>query len=327
MADNSDDENPEIINSTTKDRIAIKAVLLASHQQLAAHEIVLAFTDMYPNTATASSQLSRFKKQLREQVIPPPPSTEYLKNLRLSTGEYATITTAYAKKRDDQSRDARVLKQPDLIAQVAQILLQSDDFRDLWPACIVVSGLRPADLMTVVIEAPKHTHVQEDFWVSISNVAKKKVGHASDCFEHPLLAPRWLFLRAVGIVRDYFADGVSLTKEEYSMRYSSYWKTLLDTAFGFVGKDLSHVLFRRFYAKYAFVYFKSDFLPAAITEHGFVSFALMHDSNEPALAYGNLSFEVSGSFDLFVVGRGLVAMGNPELVRKRPRSHVDLAFR
>lgn len=327
LANNDENKVLPTLVAATMDRTAIKAVLLSSHNQLQPRDIVLAFTEMYPNVATASSQLSRFKKQLRAQTEPPPPSSEYLKNLRLSPAEYTTITSAYAKQRDENSRDARVVLQPDLIAQVSQILLQSEDFRDLWPACIAVSGLRPADLMTVVIDAPKTKHVEEDFWVSVSNVAKKKAEHANDTFEHPLLAPRWLFLRALAIVRDYFGNGQLLTKEEYSMRYSSYWKTLLDTAFGFVGENLSHVFFRRFYAKYAFHYFKNDFLPASITEHGFVSFALMHDSNEPALAYGNLSFSNHGAFDLFTAGRALVAMGDPALVRKRPRIHVDLALR
>lgn len=309
------------------DRTAIKQLLLTSHQTLAAADIVLAFTTMYPNTATASSQLSRFKRKLKEQTSTPVPSDEYLRALKLSTAEYTTITTAYTQTRDEKSRDSRRIENPDLIAEVAQLLLQSDDFRELWPACIVVSGLRPADLLTVIVSGPKKKHIHEDFWVSISNVAKKKPGRESESFEHPLLAPRWLFIRALGIVREYFLVDPNLTKEELSLRYSTYWQSLMDSRFAFVGKNLNHVLFRRFFAKYAFYYFKSDFLPAAITEHGFISFALMHDSNEPALAYGNIVLAAHGTFDLFSNGRALVATGNPTNVPKRPRVHVDLAMR
>ena len=309
------------------DRAAIKALLLTAHQAVGANEVVAAFREMYPNTATASSQLSRFKRKLKDQTDNPPPTPTYLKELRLSPAEYNDLIREYAQSRDAKSRDARVLDQPDLIAEVAQLLLQSADFRDLWPACIVVSGLRPADLMSVVVAEPKTTHEHPDFWVSISNVAKKKVsGVASASFEHPLLAPRWLFVRALGIVRAYFQPpvrSVPLTKEELSMRYSSYWKYLLDAKFYFVGPDISHVLFRKFYAKYAYIFFKSDFLPAAITEHGFVSFALMHESNEPALAYGNLILGELSGYNIFTSGRALRACGDSESVVARPRVHVE----
>ena len=309
------------------DRTAIKQLLLTSHQTLAPADIVLAFTTMYPNTGTASSQLSRFKRQLKNQTITPIPSDEYLQALKLSTAEYTTLTTAYTQTRDEKSRNSRLIEHPDLIAEVAQLLLQSDDFRELWPACIVVSGLRPADLLTVIVSGPNKKHEHEDFWVSISNVAKKKPGRETESFEHPLLAPRWLFLRALGIVREYFLADPTLSKEELSLRYSSYWQSLVNTRFGFVGKNLTHVLFRRFFAKYAYHYFKSDFLPAAITEHGFISFALMHDNNEPALAYGNIVLDSHGTFDLFTHGRTLTAMGNSANVSKRPRVHVDLGIR
>lgn len=316
-------------------RTAVKLYLLENHSTIPSTKVVDSFRELYPNTATASSQLSRFKRKLMDRAASDtdfiPPTSSYMSELHLSKPEYTKITTSYYRNRDDQSRDVRVIDNPDLIVQIAQIYLQSGDFRDLWSACIVVSGLRPADIMTVVLSKPEKVHEHPDFWVSISNVAKKKkTNEEPQSFEHPLLAPRWLFIRAIRIIRDYFSPASvipPLTKEQLSLRYSSYWKHLLETKFSFIGGDITHVLFRRMYAKYAFNLFKSDFLPASITEHGFISFALMHDSNEPALAYGNLTLGPSNGFDVFKAGRLLAVIGKPSDVVKKPRSHSSLSYR
>ena len=66
----------------------------------------------------------------------------------------------------------------------------------------------------------------------------------------------------------------------------------------------THVLFRRFFAKYSFLYFAEDF-PNVIGENSFITWVLGHTSVEPALSYTNLHIRNAGKLKLFEVGKAL----------------------
>lgn len=299
------------------DSTIVKKQLLEKYAEYEPSRVVTMFEQLYPNPATASSQLSRFKSQLKK--LSPPPDATYLDALKLAPEQYSSIIRAYRDKRDAKALDVSTINDADGIVAAAQSMLQSDDFRLLWPALVVVSGLRPADLMSIDTSPPVEEHKEPDFWVSLGGVAKKKKSDRR--YEHPLLAPRVMFERGLAIVREYF-QAEKLTKQQYSQRYSKYWDSLLKNAFGEIEANLTHVLLRRMFAKFAFLYFKDDFLPAVVTEHGFISFALMHDSTEPALTYANLSLGPPvGNYPLFVEGRKLQPF-NGGGVLKKPKIHT-----
>jgi hypothetical protein len=119
-----------------------------------------------------------------------------------------------------------------------------------------------------------------------------------------LLCPSWLFVRAIGIIKDHFCKK-QLTKKELHQRYSKYWLSLLRK--GFPNLVLpTHVLFRRFYAKYSFLYFAEDFPNAGVIgENSFITWVLGHSSVEVALSYTNLQLRNAGKMKLFHTGRRL----------------------
>ena len=169
----------------------------------------------------------------------------------------------YRIKRDKNRHDLRVIHDTD--APVERTLVEcgtSSDFRVLWTFVVLCtcSGLRPVEILTCSFQPTpqptNHTHLS--FWVSISDWAKKPEG-AKFSRDHCLLAPSGIHVwwRAVGICRHYFCKE-KLTKRQYSQRYSKYMLTLLRKGMpNFHG--VTHVLLRRLYARYVFLYFKDDF--------------------------------------------------------------------
>ena len=98
----------------------------------------------------------------------------------------------------------------------------------------------------------------------------------------------------------------------------------------------THVLFRRFYAKYSYMYFKDDF-QNTIGENVYITHVLGHTSSEPALTYANLHLAPNGAgkLKLFQIGKAMATLktGNSEGKeskrdkRNKPREHTDLSQR
>jgi len=292
-------------------------------------KIVKTIRRLYQNTATASSQLSNLKSVLA--ALTPAPPDQFLSALKLSQKEHHTLHTEYREKREKEGKDLRTINDSDKLVQCALEMITSSDFRVLWPAAVACSGLRPIEILTCKIkELPDAKHLYPEFWVCISNWAKKGDPRAGRdfCVDHPLLCPAYLWVRAVKRIRAYFCKE-PLTKREYCQRYSKYWLQLLRKAFPNLIKP-SHVLFRRFYAKYSFLYFKNDF-ENVIGENSYISHVLGHTSTEPALSYTNLDIRGAGKIKLFEIGRQLQVPVTPaHLVqdkRKKPREHVKLEAR
>ncbi len=187
-------------------------------------------------------------------------------------------------------------------------MMTSSDFRVLWPAAVLCSGLRPIELLTVEIKPiPDEKHPHDGWWVCINNWAKKgenvKVKKNRDfCRDHPLLCPAWLWCRAIKKIRAHFNEK-KLSKRELHQRYNKYWLQLLAKGFPQLVKP-THVLFRRFYAKYSFIYFQDEFANP-ISENSYTSWVLGHTSMEPALSYTNLHIRNAGKLNLWQIGLNL----------------------
>jgi hypothetical protein len=286
----------------------------------------------YPNTATASSQLSNLKSVLAGLGERAPPE-DWLYQLRLSRKEYKELANSYREKRDKEGKSLRIVHDADKLVERALEMMTSSDYRVLWPAVVLCSGLRPAECLSANIkETPSSSnHIHPGWWVCISGWAKKgKPEHGRDfCRDHPLLCPAWLWVRAVKIVREYFCK-TPLNKRQLSQRYSKYQLQLLRKGFPNLVNP-THVLFRRFYAKYSFKYFREDF-PGVIGENAFITHVLGHTSTEPSLSYINLHLRGAGKLKLFEVGKSMqvpvAKTRSPKAdKRKRPRKHTDLAAR
>jgi hypothetical protein len=308
----------------------IKASIVDNWEAFKPKKVVALIRKMYPNTATASSQLSNLKSVLKSLGDRGPPE-EYLAKLRLTRAEYKKLHDEYRTKRDQAGHDLRVIHDTDALVERTLVELgTSSDFRLLWPFVVLTSGLRPVEILTCSFQpTPQSTnHIHSSFWVSISDWAKKPDG-ANFARDHPLLCPSWLWCRAVRICRAYFCKE-KLTKRQYSQRYSKYMLTLLRKGFPNL-HGVTHVLLRRLYARYAFLYFRDDF-PTVISITAFITNVLGHISSEVSLSYINLHLRNAGKLKLFEVGKSLqvpVSPASPKRHDKRrtPRKHTNLADR
>ena len=111
-----------------------------------------------------------------------------------------------------------------------------------------------------------------------------------------------MFLPCIKSIREHF-NKETLTKRQLHQRYAKYWLSLLAKGFPQLVQP-THVLFRRFYAKYSYIYFANDF-PNVIGENSYITWVLGHSSVEPALSYTNLHLRNAGKMKLFDIGRGL----------------------
>jgi hypothetical protein len=302
----SQDPNVKVIEILDPKAIKQNIVLnWAAHRPAA---IVKLIKRLYPNLGTRSVQLSNLKSLLAQQK--PKPPQEFLDKLKLTKAEYKSIRDAYRKKRDKESFNMIVIQDGALLVKTALELIVSSDFRQLWAAAILVSGLRPIEILTVKVRlTPQNTsHQKPEYWVCVSGWAKKS--HSKNavkrdfCRDHPLLCPSWLFCRALKIIRAHFCKE-RLTKRGYHNRYNRYWLQLLQKGYPQLIKP-THVLMRRAYAKISYLYFENDF-PNAVNETSFISFVLGHTSMEPALSYSNLRISNLNpkKFNIFDIGHKL----------------------
>ena len=302
-----------------------KGAILNNWQAYSAAEVVKMLRQLYSNVGSLSSQLSLLKSTLAN--LPDPPPAEYLEKIKLTPAEYRLLNDNYRAARDKEGFNLTVVHDADKLVAQALEMITSSDFRVLWPAAVLCCGLRPVELLTVNFRPPQTKHGAHDgWWVCVSGWAKKgqvKTAKRDFCRDHPLLCPTWLFLRAIKLIRDHF-NKETLTKRQLHQRYAKYWLSLLAKGFPQLVQP-THVLFRRFYAKYSFLYFNEDF-PNVIGENSFITWVLGHSSVEPALSYTNLHLRNAGKMKLFDIGRGLtvpaVEPPKPTLSLKHKSPHI-----
>jgi hypothetical protein len=284
-----------------------KHSIISNWQSYSAKEVVKLLRQLYyNNTGTLSSQLSQLKSTLTS--LPSPPPVEYLEALKLTRTEYRKLRDNYREKRDKEGFDLVVVHDADSLVSQALEMMTSSDFRVLWPAAVLCCGLRPVELLTCIFRRPQTKHGAHDgWWICCSKWAKKgknvkDIAQRDFCRDHPLLCPSWLFLRAIGIIREHFNKD-KLDKRQIHQRYSKYMMTLLYKGFPQLVRP-THVLLRRTYAKYSYLYFQADF-PNVIAENTYVTWVLGHTSVTSALSYTNLHLRNAGKLKLFSIGKNL----------------------
>jgi hypothetical protein len=201
---------------------AIKFNTVNNWQAYGPGRIVKTMRRLYPNVRTASSQLSNLKSILA--ALPTLPSAEYLDAMKLSKAEYKKLRDEYRDKRDEEGFNLTVVHDSDRLVTQALEMITSSDFRVLWPAAVMCSGLRPVELLTTHIKPSPQIKHQHDAWrVCISAWAKKgenvkDTAKREFCRDHPLLCP---WNRAIDIIRAHF-NKEKLTKRELHHRFAKY---------------------------------------------------------------------------------------------------------
>ena len=280
--------------------------IVTNWRSMTSEQIVNIMRKLYQNIGTLSSQLSNLKQLLSS--LPDKPSEEYMSAIKLTRKEYQELNRSYKEKRDKEGFNLQVVPNADGLVTHALQLMTSNHIPDLWGAAILCSGLRPVELMTIVIATPENKHGAHDgWWVCLSGWAKKgqakSAAKRSFCRDHPLLCPSWLFVKAVKKLRTQFMKD-KLNKRQLHQRYAKTWLSHLKKAFPQLVEP-THVLLRRFYAKYSFLYFKDDF-PNVIGENSYIMWSLGHTSQDAGLSYANLQLGApAGKIKLFDIGTNL----------------------
>jgi hypothetical protein len=256
------------------DIAATKQHILANWAQYSAAQIVALFRKQYgKNAGTLSSQLSRFKSDLSD--LPRPPTQSFLQQIKLTRTEYSSIRTNYQKKRAKEAMSVTVIPNADKLVQAALAYIASDDPRLVYAGLVVCSGWRPVEILKVArvtFNLTDSSRIHPGHWLCQNRYAKRgnvKAEYATlQCRDKPFLCPAWLVKRALKIIRAKWNVGV-LSNQEIHIRYGTHMSNLIKKAYPFI-MNISHVLLRRFYAAYAYIYFKDDFpriSPIAFTSH------------------------------------------------------------
>jgi hypothetical protein len=161
----------------------VKQAIVENWHAYTPKQVVVLMRKCYPNTVTASSQLSNLKSVLVGLGTRAPPE-EWLHQLRLSRREYKELANAYREKRDKEGKSLRIVHDADMLVQRTIEMITSSDYRVLWPAVILCSGLRPVEILSCNIkESPSSTnHIHPGWWVCISNwsaTGRKKVSQST----------------------------------------------------------------------------------------------------------------------------------------------------
>ena len=289
------------------DITATKQHILANFSQYSGPQIVGLFRKQYKNSGTLSSQLSRFKSDLSN--LPRPPPESFLQEIKLTRKEYSGIRSSYQKKRAKEAHSVTVLPSADELVEAALAYITSDDPGLIYAGLCVCSGWRPVEILkvaNVTFNLSDSSRIHPGHWLCQNKFEKRgnvKAEYAAlQCRDKPFLAPAWLILRALKIIRLKWNVAV-LSNQQIHVRYGTHMTNLIKKAFPFI-MNISHVLLRRFYAAYGYIYFKDDFpriSPIAFTSH-VLGHVILGDE---AISYTSLQLHNAGALKLFEEGKKL----------------------
>lgn len=283
---------------------ASRQLILENWRSYTPAKIVAIIKKYYANIRTAAVQLSHLKAELAALPNSPPP--EFLKGIRLSTAEYREIRSAYQAKRQKEGTSVRSVPNVDLIVKQALEYLCSWSPNLIWCGLVVCTGWRPIEILKVaeINMKTQNQHIHQGFWACQSAFAKRSHAiHKYDiCRDRPFLAPVWLIERGMQIVRKRWRTA-GLTNREINQKYGKHLTQILQRGFPNLVKP-THVLFRRLFAAYSFMYFKED-MPG-MSADTFASWVLGHAVlSDQILSYLHLNLQNAGKLDLFLIGKGL----------------------
>ena len=274
-------------------------------------EVVAMFKLKYDNLKSLSVMLSRFKTELAALKSPLP--AEYLKQLALSATEYGAIKKQDRLRRKRGAMSVVVISNADAIVLQALQYITSSNPKLLYAALIVLTGMRPIEIARAAEFSPKLNQTQEHkgWWACQTKFAKrgKRPAAFNPCRDRPFLAPSYLIMRALEIVRRRWPCK-KLSSVEVNRKYSTHWQKILTQAYPML-PGLNARLMRRFFACYSWHYFhKGMFIRQdSSTESslvGYASWVLGHQElDDQIIAYQSLRVDPAPKLELFQLGRAL----------------------
>ena len=162
-------------------------------------QIVALFRQHYSNLSTLSVMLSRFKNELSRIDPAPPPA--FLEKIKLQKKEYAEIRKKQTTVRSKGALNVQVISNADDIVLQALQYLVSNRAELNYSALLILTGLRPIEIMKVAQFKTKLNNKQGDksgFYACQTRFAKRgnmKV-EFNECRDRCFLTPYYL----IGIV-------------------------------------------------------------------------------------------------------------------------------
>jgi hypothetical protein len=287
-----------------------KLDIVSNWHKYTPEKILDIYREHYVNLRTLSVMISRLKKELSR--LSPPPSEEYLSQLALEKQEYNRIRAQAMEVREKEALNAQVIANSDEIVSQALKYLITTDPNLLYAALVVVTGLRPIEVVRVAMFSTKLNNQQEhpEWWACQSRFAKRGTMKTkyNPCRDRCFLAPFCLVARALKIVRQHWPTK-SLSNVQVNRKYNTNWLNILQKAYPQVPGCTAKLL-RRFFASYAYHYFSKGFFlnnkASQSSQVGFSSWMLGHANlQDQIIAYTSLVLEPEPKLNLFEVGRQL----------------------
>jgi hypothetical protein len=205
-----------------------------------------------------------------------------------------------------------VVSNADNIVMQALSYLTSRDPNLLFCGLLIVSGLRPIELIKVGEFTTKLNNSQGEksgFFACQTRFAKRGEMNTkyNQCRDRCFLCPYWLVERAIDKVRRRWPVK-TMSNVEINKKYSSHWGSILIKAFP-QWPGLTARLCRRFFAVYAYHYFGTGFFMDGSSQSslaGFASWTLGHaDLDSQVIAYQSLVIRPAPKLKLFQIGKEL----------------------
>lgn len=284
----------EILSINYIDMPKIKQAVLADPLAYRPEELVNLFKKHYTTLASASSSISKFKKQLSLLADPPPSS--YLVQLRLPKKDQVALRAAYARQRDSRGSPEEIL----VIRHVAEILarardmLHSHDWRDNLAAIFPLTGLRPIEVLRTLRFKKGKGPSRYTAWVkgfakqgnNLGTVAREAGAAWRVKF---FLAARTDVVAAVRRIRQNLKCEQGMTNEQISNKYGNKIGRTLKSVWGDLMDNPTAYKFRKMYA---LVSFEAQGEPEGFSLTRWASEQLGHClTSDTVLAYVNARLE------------------------------------
>lgn len=207
-------------------------------------EIVESFRKRYVNKRSCSVMLSRYKQQLKREGTC---TAEFLKQLCLTQKEYTLIRELNQTRRQEDANNCQRFNNGDAIIQRALRLVRSENPKDCFCGLVVVSGLRPIELVKTATFAPTlRTQHMPAYWICQTAWAKRR-----DKFVEPrdraFLCPFTVVKRAIDIVRKRWPCE-ALNNIQVNHQFSNCWLIAMRQRFKDLLPYITPRIMRRFFS-------------------------------------------------------------------------------
>jgi hypothetical protein len=274
-------------------------------------QIVTLFRQHYSNLSTLSVMLSRFKNELSRIDPAPPPA--FLEKIKLQKKEYAEIRKQQTTVRSKGALNVQVISNADDIVLQALQYLVSNRAELNYAALLILTGLRPIEIMKVAQFKTKLNNKQGDKtgWYSCQTRFAKRGNmkvEFNECRDRCFLAPYYLIEIALKRVRSKWPCK-HLTNLQVNRKYQTQLGRIVTKAFP-QWPGITARLCRRFFGVYSYTFFgRSGFFHEGSSQAslaGHVHWHLGHAVlGDEVIAYQSLVIRPKPALKLFDLGRNL----------------------